>query len=207
MMLGIGEDGAVRDRWNHNIHHHPVILDAVPADARRALDVGCGDGYLTRQLRARVPEVVGLDLHEPSLAMALEDAPDDGPRYALGDVLAAPFPPGSFDLVASVATLHHLDARAGLEAMADLLRPGGTLAIVGLARGRLPHDIPREVVAGVATRAIRLRRGYDEITAPMCWPPPEDYAGMRAIAADVLPGSCFRRHLLWRYSITWTKPA
>ena len=40
----------------------------------------------------------------------------------------------------------------------------------------------------------------------MCWPPPEDYAGMRAIAADVLPGSRFRRHLLWRYSIIEARP-
>jgi SAM-dependent methyltransferase len=195
-------------RWNHNIHHHPVVLAAVPAGARRALDVGCGDGYLTRQLRERVPEVVGLDLHEPSLEMAVEDSRGhDGLAYLLGDVLAAPFPPGSFDLVASVATLHHLDAREGLRAMADLVRPGGALAVVGLATGHLPRDIPREVAAAVATRAIRLRRGYDEVAAPTCWPPPESYDGLRAIASEVLPGSRFRRHLLWRCSITWTKPA
>lgn len=193
-------------RWNHNIHYHPVILDAVPPGARRALDVGCGDGYLTRQLRERVPEVVGLDLHEPSLQMAADDGASTGLGYLRGDVRRAPFAPGSFDLVASVATLHHLDARDGLRAMADLLRPGGVLAVVGLALGRLPHDIPREIAGGIATRAIRLRRGFDEVTAPMCWPPPEDYAGMRRIAAEELPGARFRRHLLWRYSLVWTKP-
>lgn len=29
------------DRWNHNIRYHRVILDSVPPDCRRALDIGC----------------------------------------------------------------------------------------------------------------------------------------------------------------------
>ena len=29
------------DRWNHNIHHLPVVLAAVPHGAERALDIGC----------------------------------------------------------------------------------------------------------------------------------------------------------------------
>ena len=56
--------------WNHNIHFHPVVLDAVPVGARRALDVGCGTGGLARELAERVPEVVGLDPDEPTLRKA-----------------------------------------------------------------------------------------------------------------------------------------
>ena len=29
---------------------------------------------------------------------------------------------------------------------------------------------------------------------------------MRRIAAQELPGVRYRRHLLWRYSLVWTKP-
>ncbi|CAM5436502.1 hypothetical protein [Streptomyces canus] len=29
--------------WNHNVHYHRLVLDAVPDDCREALDVGCGD--------------------------------------------------------------------------------------------------------------------------------------------------------------------
>jgi hypothetical protein len=29
---------------------------------------------------------------------------------------------------------------------------------------------------------------------------------VRAAAREVLPGVRYRRHLLWRYSLVWTKP-
>jgi hypothetical protein len=38
------------------------------------------------------------------------------------------------------------------------------------------------------------------------WPPPETFASARRIAECALPGVSFRRHLLWRYSLRWTKP-
>jgi 2-polyprenyl-3-methyl-5-hydroxy-6-metoxy-1,4-benzoquinol methylase len=54
------------ERWNHNLHYHRLILDAVPAGARRALDVGCGEGILSRRLRERVPAVTGIDVDPAS---------------------------------------------------------------------------------------------------------------------------------------------
>lgn len=49
-------------RWNHNIHYHRLILDAVPAGASSALDVGCGNGLLSTELHSRVSKVAGIDL-------------------------------------------------------------------------------------------------------------------------------------------------
>jgi len=55
-----------RERWNHNIHYHRLILEAVPAGCQRALDVGCGEGMLARQ----VPCVAGIDQDAASIEMA-----------------------------------------------------------------------------------------------------------------------------------------
>ena len=33
------------------------------------------------------------------------------------------------------------------------------------------------------------------------------WAQVRETAARLLPGVRYRRHLLWRYSLVWTKPA
>jgi hypothetical protein len=102
--------------------------------------------------------------------------------------------------------LHHVDAGRGIAAMVDLLRPGGTLAIVGMARSRLPHDVLWESAAIVASRLLRRRRNYWEHSSPMVWPPPLTYREMKLVTERYLPGATFKRRLLWRYSIVWTKP-
>lgn len=192
-------------RWNHNTHYHPLVLAAVPAGARTALDVGCGEGMLARRLQQVVPDVTGIDLDAASLDQARHAG--GGPAYVQGDVLTHPLPLGAYDLVASVATLHHLDARQGLARMAALVAPGGRLVVVGLARAGSPVDLPYEIGAVVAHAVSRRARGYWEHPSPTVWPPPESYASMRQVVADVLPGARWRRHLYWRWSLVWTRPA
>ncbi|MBL7498339.1 class I SAM-dependent methyltransferase [Frankia sp. CNm7] len=196
-------------RWNHNIHYHPLVLRAVPADARRALDVGCGEGMLARALRRTVPRVTGIDLDAPSIDEARRYLGDLDPgdiEYVVGDFLTHPFEPASFDVVTSVAALHHVDAATGLARMRDLLSPGGLLAVIGLARTTLPNDLPRELAAAAVNPWYRSRKGCWEHSSPVVWPPPVTYPQMRALATELLPGSEFRRRLLWRYTLIWRKP-
>jgi ubiquinone/menaquinone biosynthesis C-methylase UbiE len=197
----------VRARWNHNIHYHHVLLDAMPSSCERALDVGCGEGVFARRLRRSVPHVTAIDVDPDSIALARAHEPPGDIEYVVGDFLAYPFAPGSFDFVACIAALHHMDARAALRRMAEVLRPGGVVAVVGLARSSYPRDAPRELAAAVATRAHKLTRHYWESPARAIWPPEHSYREIRALAERTLPGTRFRRHLLWRYSIVWTKPA
>jgi len=193
-------------RWNHNIHYQDVLLHAVPANARSALDVGCGEGTLTRELARRVPTVVGIDVDQPSIDEARRQVGATGVEYLLGDFLTYPFEPESFDFIASVATLHHMDATTALTRMRALLSPGGAMAVLGLARGSSVRDVPYEIAGLLAHRIHSLRREHWEHPSPKIWPPPETYAGMRRITETLLPGARFRRHALWRYSIVWTKP-
>jgi len=207
--IGARQDEAVTtesERWNHNIHYHRLILDSVPAGARDALEVGCGEGMLARRLCRIVPNVVAIDLDQSSLDLARAQMPGANIDYVCGDFLTYPFVRGSFDVIGSVATLHHMDAAVALGRMRDLLRPGGTLVIVGLARSRLPADLPVEVAAVAVNGIYRLTKTYWQHPSPTVWPPPATYPGMRRLATRLLPGARYRRHLLWRYSIVWTKP-
>jgi SAM-dependent methyltransferase len=192
-------------RWNHNTLYHPVIVESIPPACRRALDVGCGEGTLTRELRPVVPEVVGIDTDEASIAAAQANSSRGDIRYVVGDVLTYPFAPGSFDLVTAVASLHHMDAENALGHLSRLLRPGGVLAVVGLARSS-PRDLPIDAAAIVPNRVRRLRAPYWQHPSPTVWPPPETYASMRGIAARLLPDARFQRRLYWRYTIVWVKP-
>jgi len=209
-----GEDG-----WSHNLHYHPVVLDAVPAGCQRALDVGCGTGALTRRLRPAVPHVTGIDRDVRSVELARAHPGAGDIAYVLGDFLAWPAEPESFGLVTAVASLHHMDAAAALERMRDLLRPGGVLAIVGLARGITPAEVALVVPAATGTRLHHLaaacarrrlpaaRTATETYHPPVVWPPPTTYRDVRQLARRLLPGARYRRHLYWRYSLIWTKPA
>jgi SAM-dependent methyltransferase len=188
--------------WNHNTHYHSVVLAAIPHDATDALDIGCGEGLLTRRLCQRVPRVVGIDRHEPTLALARSQSQDI--TYMLGDFMTYPFEPETFDFVASVASLHHMHIGPALERMTCLLRPGGRLAVVGLARSR-PTDLPFDLAGLFFDRYLKRSRREWEDSAPRVWPPPLTYGESRRVARTVLPGVSYRRHLLWRYSLVATK--
>ena len=162
---------------------------------------------LTRELRSVSQRVVGIDVDSPSIESARVQG---GARveYVLGDFLDHQFEPASFDLVTSVAALHHMDTEAGLTRMSCLVRPGGALVVVGLAQSRHLGDFALDAAGAVATRVHKhvLQKRYWEHDAPKVWPPPCSYAEIRAIAAKLLPGVKYRRHVLWRYSLLWIRP-
>jgi SAM-dependent methyltransferase len=95
-----------------------------------------------------------------------------GVQYVLGDFLSQDFPPASCGLIASVAALHQMGERAALRRMNDLLRPGGVLAVAGLARRRRPRDLGVDLAAVPVHLAFKARRGWALVSAPTLWPPP-----------------------------------
>jgi SAM-dependent methyltransferase len=191
-------------RWNRSIHYHPALLAALPKGAQRALDVGCGEGLLARQLRATIPQVVGIDQDTASIERARR-AQSEPIDYVVGDVLEYPLAPGSFDVVVSVATLHHMDASAGLRRMVELLRPGGVLGVIGLAKRSLPGDIPYYALSLLMQARMGFPKSWNH-GAPMVWPPPLTFAQVCQVSSKELPGSQFRRRILGRYTLLWTKP-
>jgi trans-aconitate 2-methyltransferase len=93
------------------------------------VDLGCGDGVLTRELHQRLGarETVGVD---SSAAMLEKAAPlaGGGLRFVPGD--AGAFAGGRWDLVFSNAALHWVDDHeALLPRLAALVAPGGQLAV------------------------------------------------------------------------------
>src|SRR5512133_2288596 len=81
----------MRERWNHNIHYHSVLLDAMPEGCGRALDVGCGEGTLARKLRRSGAHVSAIDADAASIDLARAQGPAAGIEYVHGDFLTFPF--------------------------------------------------------------------------------------------------------------------
>jgi len=197
---------AMDTRWNHNIHYHPVVLGALPDPCDRVLDVGCGEGLLARELSGRAGHVTAIDLDAPILDLARAGESAANIDYVEGNFLTHPFDKESFDAVVSVATVHHMDLADALTRMSELVRPGGRVAIIGLARARSPLDLAYAAAGSIGTRLHKLTKTHWETSAPKIWPPPHTFNEARATAHKVLPTSQFRRQILFRYSLTWTKP-
>lgn len=191
--------------WNHNVHYHRLVLEVVPAGADSALDVGTGDGLLAVDLRDRVPTVVGIDVDSTVLRAA--GARSGEISLVEGDVMTHDFH-RAFDVVASIATVHHLpDLPAALRRMADLTAPGGVLVVIGLARTTRLGEVAIHLVGQLQHRWFSWRRGFWEHTAPKVWSTPLSYTEVQEIAHRTLAGSTFRRLPMWRYSLIWHKPA
>lgn len=193
------------ERRNHTIDYFRELLPLIPARARTALDVGCGEGFAARALAARGLAVTAVDPDSPSLALAREQE-TTGITYLEADFMAADLP-NDFDVITALAVLHHLDMDAALERAKSLLAPGGTLLVVGLAASELPRDVGWELAAVVAHQAGRLTHKDWEQPSPTVWPPPVTHAQVRRAAARILPGSTVRRRVKWRFTLTWVKPA
>jgi SAM-dependent methyltransferase len=196
------------DYWNHNVHYQPVILDAVPAGCGPALDVGCGDGLLACRLAERCAEVTGIDRDPLMITLARAREPRARGRQATfieADFLTYPAKPDSFDFVCANTSLHHMDFAAALTAMARALRPGGRLAVIGLAADKSLGDFLAALPAVPVSRVRRAICGWAESGAPIM-DPEMSWREVRVAAARLLPGVRYRRLLLWRYSLLWRKP-
>ena len=176
--------------WLGRLHHQiadrtaDLALTLTPAP-RRILDVGCGTGYLLRQLAARCPqaELAGIDPAPAMLEAARAASAGDRLQLVAGTAEELPWPAGTFDLVVSTTSFDHwADQRAGLAQCARVLAPGGWLVLtdqfsawlrptlIGSRRHKArtpaarypPADrrrIPADPVARPVRRDHRRRRG------------------------------------------------
>ena len=122
------------DQFPRRSEGESVLLEHVPLDARRVLDIGIGDGRLLDHLRRNRPQMlgVGLDFSELMLAAARERfAGREGIDLVEHD-LTEPLPElGRFDAVVSSMVIHHLEdgrKRSLIDEVFELLEPGGVFA-------------------------------------------------------------------------------
>jgi SAM-dependent methyltransferase len=110
------------------------IFSQLPADAR-VLEVGCGNGYVTRQLRERVRHVDAFDYAENMVARARANYGEANNRFFHASVLDSnACEAGAYDAIVCVRVLINLrDGReqaSALDNMARWLKPGGKLILV-----------------------------------------------------------------------------
>jgi ubiquinone/menaquinone biosynthesis C-methylase UbiE len=203
--------------WSHNDYYHPFLLKHVPKQCDQALDIGCGTGGFSRLLAQRARHVLALDLSPQMTRVAQErSAQFNNIEYQLADVMKYELPPAHFDCIVSIATLHHLPFDRMLDKLKTALKPSGVLLVLDLFKAESISDYALSIPAIPWNFALRLwkqhqlrppsevREAWDEHGRTDVY---LTLSQVRQACEKVLPGACVTRHLLWRYSIVWSKPA
>jgi len=100
------------------------LVDRHLAGARRVLDVGCGEGQVSRRAAALGATVVGVDPTRNQIAVA--QARRGGPSYGEATAERLPFRDGAFDAVVMCLVIEHIEPiEPAIEEMARVLAPGG----------------------------------------------------------------------------------
>ena len=107
-------------------YHREQFFDLLPPPGRLTLDIGCGEGRLSRDLKARGHTVVGLDASPTMVAAAREADPEID--VVLGDAAELPFPDAHADLAIAFMSLQDVeDAADAIREAARVLEPRGRL--------------------------------------------------------------------------------
>jgi SAM-dependent methyltransferase len=177
-------DGAYFDRvyassdpWDFAVSPYEAarreaVLAALPR--RRygsVLEVGCGEGYMTRLLAERADRVVGMDVSGSAVALARTSSPLANVRVIRGDLLGSALPPearaGGFDLVVCTEVLYYCyrlpigpACRVARDRLVGWLASGGDLVL------QHPRHYPfhrpfdqlceRGLLAGIERRSVAL---------------------------------------------------
>jgi ubiquinone/menaquinone biosynthesis C-methylase UbiE len=131
--------GSYEEGWRGRLHHEiadrtaALAIAACPAPSR-VLDIGCGTGYLLRQLAERLPhasQFAGIDPAPAMIQSAAAAARDGRIHLSAGAAEQLPFPDSSVDLIVTTTSFDHWsDQAAGLRECARVLVPGGQLVLV-----------------------------------------------------------------------------
>lgn len=120
----------VRPRYPEAIVEHIIAFAELPAHGR-IFEVGCGTGRMTLPFAQRGYAMVALDQGERLAALAAQHCQP----YPQVRVVACAFEAwqdtiGSYDLFLSAQAFHWIEPQYGVTRAAELLRAGGTIALV-----------------------------------------------------------------------------
>ena len=161
-----------------------TLAELVVDGGEWVLDIGCGDGFLTREIADRLPRgyIVGVDASPRMVATAGRPArpAPAGPVFVCADARRLPFG-RSFDMVVSFNALHWVpqlgDALAGI---AEALRPGGRALIQMVCDSARPSI---ESTAMQVAAAHRWAPHFTGFSAPFAHPDPAAFGELAAAHA------------------------
>jgi SAM-dependent methyltransferase len=139
------------EKWFGDFHHDRRAADSFDRDrfffgsfgdvaGERILELGFGNGCLTRFLLRRGARVCSVDLSLEYCRFLARSDSGSSPVKAWAEIL--PFKGGSFDMVTAFVALHHFNLEMTLKEIHRILRPRGRgIFMEPLANSRLLYSL------------------------------------------------------------------
>ncbi|KAJ1938465.1 hypothetical protein FBU59_004427, partial [Linderina macrospora] len=109
----------------------------------RAADIACGPGTFTTDLAREFDSVIGVDISPSMIASAQESAKARGItnlEYKVGTGESLPIETNSVDLLTVMEGVHWFKFDTFLDEALRVLKPGGTIALVGYKYPEIEGD-------------------------------------------------------------------
>lgn len=121
----------------------------------QVLEVGCGSGQLTRSLLTRGLRVTALEPGQSLIELARQNLDGTGTVELVNAQFEdANLPPARFKAVFSASAFHWVDPRVSWQKAANVLVPGGTLALVQYFGLEEPRSKPDQDAALATVRKV-----------------------------------------------------
>jgi 2-polyprenyl-3-methyl-5-hydroxy-6-metoxy-1,4-benzoquinol methylase len=114
----------------------------VERDNIRVLDVGCGEGYITEDVKDIFPKstIVGVDYSISAIRRAA--ARENNIEWVVANVFSLPFQPGYFDIIICTNVWEHVhDPMLLLDELREISREGGHLLMSTPSRYRIRNAV------------------------------------------------------------------
>jgi 2-polyprenyl-3-methyl-5-hydroxy-6-metoxy-1,4-benzoquinol methylase len=201
------------DKWDHNQQYQEYLLKNIPKNCNCILDVGCGTGELTKKLTLFSKEVIGIDVSENMINEAKKRNHDEKINYTKISVEKyLEKTEKQFDVIISIAALHHMNEEEILKLMKNKLTKDGKILILDLVKTKIITEWILSITAALLNPIIMLiMRGRVKITKEE----KEAWLGhfehdkylttgeVKDIVKMVLGKGKVKRHFFWRYSIIY----
>lgn len=149
------QDGRAEGMERGHFTRAEPALKAMPIEAgHKCLDVGCGNGWATRWMRRKAGPfgfAAGIDAAPEMIERAKAQTREAGVQYRRTEFTKLPWKEAFFDHAFSMEALYYApDLAAALDAIAHVVKPGGTLSVVTDFYEENPHCHSWPTDVGVA---------------------------------------------------------
>jgi len=115
------------------IARESLLIERLPLDGARVIDIGCGEGWLTQLVAPKTRNIIGIDPSTTALERANAAKNTSNETYLLASAENLPLNNASTDIAIYYNSLHHVPVELQRKALGETTRvlvEGGLLCIV-----------------------------------------------------------------------------